>query len=160
MITLLILLFAAEFITLCCLVYNYLPGWSILTLIVTFVLYDAFWEKLAYKHLGEFIVNNPMLIVSFIILYLIIGLLWSFYKWYLYLKDSKKQNRERDYTNSPSYNKDKIIAWMAYWPISMLLFVVGDLFSTFYNWLYSRVSGIYERIYLSVFPEADADKKA
>lgn len=104
------------------------------------------------------------------VFYAVIGALWSLFKWskQLHLPTTKevvRQHRERwleedkknkveDYANldtdllpsavNPAAHKSRIVTWLSLWPLSVLGFLVADIILDFFNWLYQRLSGVYE----------------
>lgn len=114
--------------------------------------------------------QNPGTAITAIILYSAIGALWSLFKWWKRvtspelqkaMADAKKQHEEespdcgpKDYMNSfrfpdkakVSANKDRIVSWIALWPLSMIGFLVGDVLLEFFNRIYDWLASIYERV--------------
>ncbi len=82
--------------------------------------------------------------------YAVGGMLWSIFKWHSYVKKivqvaiAKGKKRSDIYSSetSPSHNKEKIIAWIAYWPWSLTWSLTGD----FFNFIYDSLSNVYEKI--------------
>lgn len=80
------------------------------------------------------ITTNPWTIVNYAIYYLLIGFVWSFFAWILYLR--KLVVWHKKYEKTPGYNKrlplvrdekGRVAAFIAYWPWSMILYLVHDL---------------------------------
>ena len=44
------------------------------------------------------------------------------------------------------YNKGKIVAWIIYWPFSMIATAINDPIKRFANYLYQKFSGVFETI--------------
>jgi len=84
------------------------------------------------------------------ILYLILGVFWSFAKWYFYVIDHKKRNH-LSYRPSASDHKGDIIGWMTYWPLSFISFLVRRPLRRIFTFIYERVSGVFENITNSVY---------
>lgn len=50
-------------------------------------------------------------------------------------------------------SKKKIIVWIAYWPLSMVGYVIRDFLVDVVEYIYARISGIFSRITRSMFKE-------
>jgi hypothetical protein len=131
--------------------------------------------------------------------YLAFGaLVWSFTKWYLFLKAFQCAREEairaflegRAYTNSLASRKEglssatpeeirtgivyqkyqntrlcdtplasdykgKIIAWMCWWPLSMIGTLLNDPVRKFFNLAYLRLSGYYQRMANRMVPQLE-----
>lgn len=115
--------------------------------------------------LFTFIYNNPLDFLLRVVLYILIGLLWSFIKWYSYVKsrvatylDQKKEwdedaTREEyrkpkltSFTPDASNNLDRLFGWAAFWPWSLLWAILSDAVKIFYEWLIVKLSGVYNWI--------------
>jgi hypothetical protein len=116
----------------------------------------------------SFITNNWLRNFEIVMIYLIIGLVWSFVKWYFYLLN-KKEKLEDLITMNSNYelnqydipkageNKDKIILWMSYWPWSAIWTIINDPVRKIFNWIYTKFSSIYQKMSDKIF--ADFNKK-
>jgi len=75
--------------------------------------------------------------------YLVAGALWSLYRWWRYVREvvqKARDNKENHYSDLPSpselsvsNNKDRIIAWIAFWPWSVFWSITHDLFYNIYD---------------------------
>jgi hypothetical protein len=137
------------------------------------------WLKHNYFMLGVYIPG-----------YLAFGaLVWSFTKWYLFLKAFQyarqeairvflegrkeglppatpegirtgigyqryKNTRLSDTPRASDY-KGKIIAWMCWWPLSMIGTLLNDPVRKFFNWAYLHLSGYYQRMANKMVPELE-----
>lgn len=143
--------------------------WAAVTLIGLLVVYEFLIERGTFNSLFQAIINDPWIIVASAFLWVLIGLFWSFYKWYLFLKEQRGSgvktalmkgkvlaNGKGDPFYEPNEisltkNKSRIITWMIYWPFSVAWFIIHDPITRLYNWVYEKASGTYERIKDSVF---------
>lgn len=104
---------------------------------------------------GGYAVSNPGILIFGVIGYIVLGVLWSFFRWYIYLLDYKKLWPKADVHDaagiSPSYNKSRLISWMAYWPLSACWFIMHKPFTRLYNWIFDKVSATYQQIADKVF---------
>lgn len=110
-----------------------------------------------YIFLTQFnIVNSPDLysILLFILIYAVIGILWSFFMYaYEIRKEAKVQKTYIEKTKEvilkevkSRVRRDKIHFWILFFPISVLKFLLGDLvnnlierMNTIYNYIANKV---------------------
>jgi hypothetical protein len=137
-------------------------------------LYHFFVATIDYHSLLAYTQAHGGAIIGSIVAWILIGLVWSFFKWYIYLKDNKKvqeeayalralrfipsnkgvvEEREPLVYKIPaaSDNKERITTWMIYWPFSILGFVLSNPIVRFYRWLYNTFSGVFDKITASVY---------
>lgn len=94
--------------------------------------------------------------------YIPLGVGWSMFRWWKVLKRWSKEivavkdewkpgwqnNTWDEYLSlripKPSDNKDRIVFWIAYWPLSVFAFIAFDFLADCGRWLYERISGIYQ----------------
>ena len=89
--------------------------------------------------------------------YLIIGLIWSFFKWGKLVNYyiSKYENEEDVRHSLKIYSYDKIAYWVVWWPFSLF----GFLFDDVIQWFISHFKGIYRLISDKMIETAVKDKK-
>lgn len=112
-------------------------------------------------NLYEFAVQNQVALYIILALYFPIGVIWSLFKWYLYLTkvkeehlDKKKRySQDRVYLVKPeaSDNKGRIIAWISYWPISIIWTLIADFVTGVARRIYNKISGLFDKISDKVF---------
>lgn len=111
------------------------------------------------KGLNDFFVGiwqNPLGPIFWFIGYTLFGLFWSFFRWYIYLKDYKKEHEGKDMSYYRPYlneHKNSIVAWIVYWPLSVLWFVINKPIKGFFDWIFNLVRGIYQGILNKMFKE-------
>ena len=94
-------------------------------------------------------------IVIAIAIYAIVGIIWSAFRWFKYVKshaeeyrkiygNTLKEDRMRELKRMVDVtdNKSKIVGWVAWWPWSMFWNLLGD----FFTFVYEQVQGIYQKI--------------
>ncbi len=126
---------------------------------------------------------SPSDAVKYFLGYLFVGAVWAIFKWWLYAKDRYRQylseraaffKRHKVSEWTPSLNdewkasnrysglgdpplaadhKEKIVTWLAYWPFSMLGFLIRDWIKRLFTEIYERLSGLLDSISRSVFKE-------
>lgn len=125
-------------------------GWSTVCL-VTYILFLQYIGKI---DIFGFILNEPLTILGNILIYFIIGVVWSFVKWWLYIrrivdkillgkelfernsveKDPQRKSKDWNYQcrlhnlKKPilEENKSRISMWIAYWPLSIITSLLED----------------------------------
>jgi len=123
-----------------------------------------------FKELFLYIKENPMMDLTYILAYIMTGVLWSILKYWLFLlnikdkindkKDSyfeRKGFTEKDWKEHTSEEKkyykpnmDKIMNWMIWWIPSMVWTVINDPVRKAFQWCYRRFGGVYNGIYQKV----------
>lgn len=96
-----------------------------------------------------------ILIMKWSILYLVIGILWSIWRYKRHAdKIVEKYKNESDYNKKdalrylrPSEMLSKITSWILVWPFSMLENVIGDLIKFVETLVLKVFKNVYNRIY-------------
>src|SRR5690242_11432314 len=89
------LLLVAEFIILCCLVYNDQKTWGFISILLAFGIYDLLFNSTAYKQWWHWIVTNPGTLFECILGWIVAGVIWSFFRWWTFLKKDKREQIEK-----------------------------------------------------------------
>ncbi len=131
--------------------------WAGFVILLTLILLAIFGNWEFFKTILIWIQHNPFVFIGYLILYAIIGIIWSFFKWYGYLR------KKRDYFRKWSGDKHKIpqfqdhisriVSWMMYWPFSALWTLSYSLFRDVFNYLAEQLRGAYESIIKNMFKE-------
>ncbi len=146
----------------------------------------------AYKaEIWDFMSTNPMPLLYFAVSYVVAGLVWSLFKWKLYIgKRTEKFNIAKQkftstngdiksqwkpwidylgkslssyygecfsFTETPEQivkkiiplantKKTLIVSWISYWPMSLGATLLNNPFRKFFEFIYSLVSGIYDKM--------------
>lgn len=105
---------------------------------------------LLYQNYAVFTLQEWLL---FGVLYLIAGLIWAIFKWFLYCKQwVREQNRgEHKYfyakdTLSASDHKERITLWIVYFPLSIVWTVARDVVKNGLSRICDCLSGIFDKI--------------
>lgn len=96
------------------------------------------------------IVSNPFMLITLVLIYVVVGVVWSFFKWYkklIYLRDERKV---KSIPQAGDY-KCEIICWASYWPLGIIKYVLGDLIQDLFESIWKRFNGGYQRIANKVF---------
>lgn len=183
MIILILAFLIIEAIIITALVETTKPGWAFTTVIASIVGYHFLIEHINFLSVLTFIKVNWLFITLSFIGWLIVGVCWALFKWFLFVKRKKKyQDEEKAFADeswtphkdkrkvkgeweefdavkpefvykAPVANKyiDRITTWMLYWPFSMLAYITFEWLGNLTKWIFSKVSGKFDRITASIF---------
>jgi len=145
--------------------------WAGLTVLLTIVLIVIFGNWEYFKKIILFIRDNPFVIVGYVLIYIVIGIAWSFLKWYGYLRKNRESNRlyfeirikAEESTESliPKFsnNISRIVSWTMYWPFSALWTILHNFLRDIYTFLAEQLKGAYEKIINHVFKEFETKEE-
>jgi hypothetical protein len=129
--------------------HNEATGWAIFTGIVTAIL--------AY-----FTYSVPLASIAIIAgMYLVIGLLWSFWRYKRLINKVVEDNRDKGDTAKkfaldlvhPKRQLGAITAWIVIWPFSFIGCLAGDLIDAIETLITKVFKGVYNRIYAAALKE-------
>lgn len=104
-------------------------------------------------------------VFKFLVTYLTLGTLWSFFKWFLFVKKTVSYDIEYKSGYHPikppssSLYKDDIVRWILTWPISLTWSIMEDLCVWICKQIYRCVGRVYEAISKRVFDSLVNKKK-
>lgn len=115
-------------------------GWSVF-LVATWFATLFYLGKIDVHHISY--VDTLLLMMA----YIAIGVIWSGYKWFLYVKEQKTEHDEkkRPYmfeVPKSSSKVEEISVWILFWWLSMLSYVFSDMVTD----LVKRLGGFYNKI--------------
>jgi hypothetical protein len=122
-----------------------------------------------------------------VVVYIILGIVWSFARWFLFLLKFKNKFRSlkeayisknlpegtnfvpadkmedfKYYLRYPlstiptAFNsKNKIIGWMAFWPCSVIGYIVNDPFRRLFNTIFTALKNSYQKIADSILNDTE-----
>ena len=127
-----------------------------ITLLAASVLYflcagNSFHEMLLWMR------DNPGRTIGLALLYFFVGAIWSFAKFYFFLKKKKRKGHDFKYVTVDG-NKGRIIAWITYWPFSVAWAAINQPVRYISTEIYHLTSNIYEKILVSVRDENPDEK--
>jgi hypothetical protein len=122
---------------------------ALLVLVGTFVVLGFFGAGQEIREMGSWVWSHPLQTFLSVLGYLVVGAVWSIFKWNRYLKilrfnkieDGGKFSKS-ELENMVRYNKSRLISWMAYWPFSIIWTALSDPFQE----LYRRLSGTFQKL--------------
>lgn len=150
MITLLVLLCIAEVGILSALVSTEHGLWGAFSLVAATAAYVVFFNKGAATTAWDWILVHPLQLGLSVLGYIIAGVVWSFFKYYSYIREGKRRGVSKVSFASMD-NTERAITWTAYWPISIGIHVLGDGVYKMFRWVYDQVSGVYDSILERVY---------
>jgi hypothetical protein len=139
-------------------------GWPTFIIMATISLLYSFSNK---DQLWQSLKENTSGLLMWFGVYLIIGIVWSFFKWFKTVKYAKGKflKAKADYENSvnngyksatlksityflPKVNqwKASITSWILFWPFSILRYAFGTMLIDFMDAVISRLKGLYDSI--------------
>ncbi len=112
-------------------------------------------------NLVNYIKANPVDIVMYVGGYYLAGVIWSFIKWFFFLKfqAAKEQDKidkgfDQHFTiPKASEYKSTILAWMSYWPFSLTYTLTWKFFHNATEFIYMHVETLYNKVSNYVFAD-------
>jgi hypothetical protein len=92
-------------------------------------------------------------IVIYSLVYLVVGIVWSFYRYKRFIVSKIADMQELNYriesvsSYHPSKMLDTITAWIIIWPFSLIENICGDIINGIETLVKSVFKGVYNRIY-------------
>lgn len=116
-----------------------------------------------FMNLLNYVATNPGTIILTVLGYYLLGVVWSFVKWYFYLNDLRVQYKEGKKTmrqDDISFleNKSRILVWMSYWPFSAIWTAINDPIKRGFQYLQSKLSGTYQKMSDRMFKDFNVKK--
>jgi hypothetical protein len=99
--------------------------------------------------IGSFIYRNPGTSLLVGVGYVILGVIWSFVKWYFYLVRMREVHQDTSYPEhyfDVNRNKSRIMTWMIYWPLSGAWTLINDPIKKLYRSIFEWVGGSYQKM--------------
>jgi hypothetical protein len=147
--------------------------YSTLVIIGCVILYYFCGSKQDVEDFFVFIKDHPVLSLLRILIYIGIGLVWSVFKWYFFLQNTKEkllkqiEYRKEEYPgntklNGPIHesdfpkakdNKARIISWMSYWPFSAFWTLINEPVKKIFKFIYTKFEGVFTYMEKKVFSD-------
>ncbi len=150
MITFLVVFLIAAFVMSAIFLHNDSTIGATLTIITTVILAKFIFASELFTSIWTFIVTQPGTLVGYAALWITLGILWSFFKWYVFVKAAKADGKTKEYLQKLEI-KGRVTGWTMYWPISMTVYLSSEPVKKLYNFIYERVKGTYELIIQRVY---------
>jgi hypothetical protein len=112
-------------------------------------------------NIWEQLTTNTGVILSYVGIYISIGIVWSFVKWYFFLLKKRDRLKEllvyspdmRISIPSAAEYKGRIISWMTYWPFSGVWTIINDPIKRLFKYIYGRFNNLYQAMSNNMFSE-------
>jgi hypothetical protein len=124
-------------------------GWSVFVFLAFLAVIFFIDKSWSFDEFKTYLADNTGYIISGAIVYVLIGILWAIMKWKWFCRDKYASYANRSYEPSTifaSEHKARITGWMVWWPFSMGWFLLHDPITRFYNYLYTRLSRMFDSI--------------
>lgn len=95
------------------------------------------------------IANDPIVLLVCIAVFLVLGILWSFFRWYRFLKNKRKEGVS--IAPLASHHKSQISFWIFSWPLDAIFYVMRDFIGDIFTGLWKYLGNSYQRMSDSVF---------
>lgn len=134
-----------------------------ITFLVSMALMCFLGNLEAFKSLLNYVTENPGTIIGLGLLYIVLGVVWSFFKWYFYLSAIREEYKNSSYeveksliSINSSSNKTRVLVWMSYWPLSTIWTIINDPIRKMYKHILYKLSGFYQNISDRMFKDLNA----
>lgn len=125
------------------------------------VAYYFFGSKEQVVSVLEYVRDHPFKLFGWIALYLFLGVIWAFVKWYFFLhkrkdiqmEDNKHRTDKTLKIPTAADNKYRILTWMNYWVFSVIWTVLDEPVKRFFNFIFKRLESWFDKVSKSVFNE-------
>ncbi len=134
-------------------------GWATTTLAASLTAMFFFGARDFVVGLWDYTYNNPAIVGFGFLGYVLCAIGWSRFKWIEKLKYHRKKFDDdvvaargrweidvKKYRPYAFYNKDLIVSWMIYWPLSLAWYIFNDPIRKLFNWVYDKVAGMYDNL--------------
>lgn len=133
--------------------------WSGILLVLAVAAYYFWGSKEDVINIGIFLRDNPVLILSCFLGYIVVGLVWAFFKWYFFVSNKleyhkKQKEKYKHHTFSvPSAgdNKFRIMSWMYFWPFSASWTLVNQPLKKSFKYVYEKTGVTFDKIAKKMF---------
>ena len=126
-----------------------------LTTLAIIILLIFAWWFLSFNVIS-FTINNFTTVAYSTLAYLVIGILYSFLKYYLFLLKQKDNGASKNLASKIAY--ERIATWIVYWPLSLIWTLLSDLLTRLVNKFIAMFKGIYDSILNHVFKDENEKK--
>lgn len=102
-----------------------------------------------------FVYSNFTTVVFWTLGYLLIGVLYSFVKWYLYVLKKKEDGLNKRYVKLET---NRAATWIVYWPLSLFWTLLSDILTRLVTRIVNLFGNIYNSIVDYVYKDVKDDK--
>jgi hypothetical protein len=143
---------------------------------VSFIVTIALFQVCSNVNLWKILKTDWLTFLSYFVLYIVIGLIWSVVKFKLKTRKIRREFLTRKESGLYSHNyiptfeflTSKIVGWTTYWPFSILAFLLEDFLKEIITFIWETcLVGLFKRIYekdlsdlKKIMDEEDARRKS
>lgn len=120
-------------------------GWSLFTFLGFLAVLFFVDKRVSINDVYTFAREHVGYVIAGAIVYIMTGVLWCLLKWKWFCRTQYRLYGPREDVKA-SYNKARLTGWMVWWPLSFAWFIVHDPITKFYNFLYDRLSTMFDAI--------------
>lgn len=121
-------------------------------LIVAAAIYYFVGSSEHLRSIWEFITSHTATAIAFVALYFAAGVVWSFFKWFFYLRTVRERYEKREINIRQAdiplakNNINRISTWISYWVVSLLWTLINDPVRKFCRFLVFTFGSFYDRM--------------
>lgn len=144
--------------------------WGIVLVAVIASSYDwTFVSLVATLVIGAILANTyqigPLGIVGIVVAYVVIGVLWSMFRYRMAIIDYVSSiSKVDEYTSvsivKPSSYTSRIVEWIVCWPVSVVGYLIKDILRFIKSIVTVHLKAVYENIYQSATKDIRAQKES
>lgn len=137
-------------------------GWATICVLATFgALYFMGGDRNKYDLLHH-IIQHPFETIFLFLLYVFVGVLWSFVEWFWYVKKQAElyEDKEISEYNIPkaSNERGRLFTWIFYWPWTMLWKITHKPIERLFDVIMQYTGKTYENITKKAFSKIQIKK--
>jgi hypothetical protein len=135
--------------------------WATVLIVGGFVAYYYLGSKQDVVNILTYVKDHPLHIILGFLGYVVVGLVWAFFKWYFFVssKLAYHEERKKDYNGkhhtftvpTARDNKYRIMSWMYYWPFSAFWTLSTKPFKRAFDYVYEKTGGMFDKIAAKMF---------
>lgn len=124
---------------------------------VSLILSILFFNFISQVPIFRYIMEHPKDIILYIVIYFIIGLIWSIIRYYFKLLELKKEylayKARFPEANKPIFENtvSNCAFWMVYWPINLIWFIASDFCIQVCTAIQNSLGNCYRKLFNKVF---------
>lgn len=126
---------------------------STTTMLITIALFFMFGNKVHISNLFSYCSSHVLIFIGAIVGYLILGTGWAILKWYSFILKQLDRMRRGESFEVPKVkdHKQGIMAWMLYWPWSLIWTIIDVPVKRAYLFIYNLIASRLQRMSDNIF---------
>lgn len=109
------------------------------------------WFAPFLRDIGNWIADNTLLFIVSIVGYIVIGIIWSCFKWFWFLRGEKRPRHYETGSLTMTYRFD-LMRWVGYWPLSLTWDIAQWPLTKVWKHVYHLMLNTYKRIEAKALP--------